>query len=95
MELKHVDGKDKGNIVLFALSTCVWCKKVMMIIEELGIGYDYIYVDLTSGSKRSEVIAVLEKYNPRISFPTLVINESDVITGFKADEIKFKLRKIN
>lgn len=27
MKLEHVDGENKGNIVLFALSTCGWCKK--------------------------------------------------------------------
>lgn len=27
MKLEHVDGENKGNIILFALSTCGWCKK--------------------------------------------------------------------
>lgn len=44
MKLEHVDGENKGNIVLFALSTCGWCKKTRMLIEDLGVEYDYIYV---------------------------------------------------
>ena len=91
MELKHVDGENKGKVMLFALSTCGWCKKTRMLIEDLGAEYDYIYVDLTSGDERDEAVATLEKFNPDVSFPTLIINDSDVIIGFKDDEIEAKL----
>jgi len=60
-------------------------------MEELRVAYDYIYVDLTSGDERDEAVVALEKFNPDISFPTIVINDSDVITGFKENEIKSKL----
>ncbi|MEA4957003.1 hypothetical protein SDC9_07550 [bioreactor metagenome] len=91
MDLEHVEGEKKGNIVLFALSTCGWCKKTRMLIEDLGVEYDYIYVDLTSGDEREEVVNALKEYNPDISFPTLVIDNSDVIIGFEEDKIKSKL----
>jgi len=91
MKLEHVDGENRGNVMLFALSTCGWCKKTRMLMEELGVEYDYIYVDLTSGDERDEAVAALEKFNSDVSFPTIIINDSDVITGFKEDEIKSKL----
>ena len=88
MNLKHVDGEDKGKVVLFALSTCGWCKKTRMLLEDLEIAYDYIYVDLTSGDERAEAVETLEKFNSDVSFPTLVVNDSEVILGFKMDEIE-------
>ena len=91
MELKHVDGEDKGNVVLFALSTCGWCKKVRMLLEDLEVGYDYIYVDLTSGDARTEAVDALKEFNEAISFPTLVINNEDVILGFEEEDIRSKL----
>ena len=91
MKLEHVDGENRGNIVLFALSTCQWCKKTRMFLEELNIAYDYIYVDLTAGEEREEVLKELEKWNEDLSFPTIVINNADVIIGFKEAEIKEKL----
>ncbi|BBL61917.1 MAG: glutaredoxin family protein [Methanobrevibacter arboriphilus] len=91
MKLEHVDGENKGNIILFALSTCGWCKKTRMLIEDLGVEYDYIYVDLTNGDEREEAVETLKQYNPDISFPTLVINDSDTIIGFEEDRIKSKL----
>ncbi|WP_409199917.1 glutaredoxin family protein [Methanobrevibacter sp. DSM 116169] len=88
MKLEHVDGQNKGKVVLFALSTCGWCKKTRMLLEELEVEYDYVYVDLTEGEERDEVISELQKWNEDLSFPTMVINDDKVIIGFKEDEIK-------
>ncbi len=92
VKMEHVEGKNKGEVVLFALSTCGWCKKTRMLLEELGIDFKYIYVDLLTGDERSEVINEVQKWNPQLSFPTVVINNEDVITGFKEDEIREKLQ---
>ncbi len=27
MSMQHVEGENKGDVVLYALSTCGWCKK--------------------------------------------------------------------
>ncbi|MBX7076123.1 MAG: glutaredoxin family protein [Methanobacteriaceae archaeon] len=87
MNLEHVDGENKGNILLFALSTCGWCAKTRKLLEELKVEYDYIYVDLTQGEERNEAVHELQKYNEAISFPTLVYNQEDVIIGYKVEEI--------
>ena len=91
MKLEHVDGENRGNVMLFALSTCSWCKKARMLLEDLGVEHDYIYVDLTSDAEREEVVGQLEKFNPDVSFPTIVINDSDVIVGFEEEKFKSKL----
>jgi glutaredoxin-like protein NrdH len=87
MKLEHVDGENKGKILLFALSTCGWCAKTRKHLEELKVEYDYIYVDLTEGKERNETVENLQKYNEAISFPTIVYNDEDVIIGYKPEEI--------
>lgn len=87
MKLEHVDGEKKGDVLLFALSTCGWCKKTRLLLEELGIDYDYVYVDLTEGDERNEVIENLKKWNSSLSFPTLVLNNEKCIIGFDKDAI--------
>jgi glutaredoxin len=82
MKLEHVDGDKKGEILLFALSTCGWCKKTRLLLEELGVDYNYVYVDLTEGDERNEVIENLKKWNTSLSFPTLVLNNDKCIVGF-------------
>jgi len=92
MNSKHIDGENKGNITLFALSTCGWCKKTRALLENLKVAYNYIYIDLIEGFEREEIISALKKFNPDVSFPTIVINDSEVIVGFEEDKIKSKLR---
>ena len=87
MKIEHVDGKNKGNIMLYALSTCVWCKKTKALLDDLEVEYSYIYVDLLDEKDREKTEKEIRKWNPRCSFPTIVINEEKCIVGFSEDEI--------
>lgn len=86
-----VEGKKDcpHKITLFALSTCIWCKKTRSLLDSLGVPYEYIYVDLLSSQDESEVMKELDKYNSRRSYPTVVLDNGDnVIVGFKEADIK-------
>jgi glutaredoxin-like protein NrdH len=83
----HVEGEKKGDIVLYALSTCGWCKKTKKLLADLGVEYHFVDVDLLEGEPREEVLKELEGWNPRRTFPTLVVND-ECIVGFKEDKIK-------
>ena len=91
MPMQHVEGKNKGDVVLYALSTCGWCKKTRMLLEEMEVEYDYIYVDLLEGDERQEIIEQLKKWNPQLSFPTIVINNEECIVGFNEDKVRENL----
>jgi glutaredoxin len=88
MPMQHVDGENKGKLVLYALSTCGWCKKTRMLLEESGTEYEYIYVDLLEDDELKEIVEQIKKWNPSLSFPTLVVNDEIAIVGFKEDEIR-------
>jgi len=88
MKFEHVDGVNKGKIVLYALSTCVWCKRTKQFLGNLGVKFDYIFVDHLKGDDRNSIMKDVEKWNPRCSFPTMVIDDKKCIVGFKEDEIK-------
>lgn len=87
VDKKHVEGKNKGNIMLFALSTCGWCKKTKKLLNELGVEYHYVDVDILEGEQKDETIKELDGWNPRRTFPTLVIDD-ECIVGYKEDKIK-------
>ncbi len=42
--------------MLYALSTCQWCHKTKTLLEELGIAFDYDYVDLLEGKEQDSVM---------------------------------------
>ncbi|HSA37639.1 MAG TPA: glutaredoxin family protein [Methanoregula sp.] len=92
MALEHVDGKNKGKVILYALSTCGWCAKTKELLRELGIAFDYTFVDLLEGKEQDEAMDQVEKYNPSGSFPTLVIDNKKCIVGFKEQEIREAFR---
>jgi glutaredoxin len=93
MKTKHVEGKNKGNIILYALSTCGWCKKTKQLLDELGIAYDFIDVDLLEGKERETIEAEIKKWNSRVSFPTMVISNDHCIIGFDEEQIKREFGK--
>jgi glutaredoxin-like protein NrdH len=84
----HVDGKNMGRIMLYALSTCIWCRKTKMLLNELGVSYDYIDVDLLDYDDQEKVVQTISKYNAAGSFPTLIINENNSIRGFDEQKIR-------
>ncbi|MGV8144233.1 MAG: glutaredoxin family protein [Methanothermobacter sp.] len=88
MPMEHVDGENKGKVVLFALSTCGWCRRTRALLEELKVEYSYIYVDLLEGQERGEIIEQVKRFNSQLSFPTLVIDDEKTIVGFNEEEIK-------
>lgn len=90
-EKTHVDGTDRGDILVYGLSTCVWCKRAKSFLEEKGIAYDYIFVDLLEGDDRNTVLDEVSKWNPKVSFPTIIVNGKCVV-GFKEDEILEELK---
>jgi hypothetical protein len=56
MNSEHVAGNDKGKIMLYALSTCIWCKKTRELLQSSGAAFDYVYVDLLKGEDRAQAI---------------------------------------
>ncbi|HUL61888.1 MAG TPA: glutaredoxin family protein [Methanocella sp.] len=87
MAIEHVNGKNKGTVMLYALSTCGWCRMTRELLTNMGVEFSYVYVDLLSGDELSQVTGELRKFNTKNSFPTLVINNSKVIIGFRNEEI--------
>lgn len=83
-----VEGEDRGAIILYALSTCVHCKKTKELLNELGVAYSYLFVDLLPEDEMNVVYDEMKKYNPAGSFPTTVIRGKLVIVGSRLDEIR-------
>ena len=92
MSFVHVPGKEQAKIILYTLSTCIWCKKTKQLLNKLGVAYSYIDVDLLDGEEKARVVKEQERWNPQCSYPTLVINNSRCIVGYKEDEIREALR---
>ena len=87
VKIEHIKGENKGKIMLYALSTCGWCRKTKELLDNLIVGYSYVYVDLLEEDDQSNTMNEVKHWNPRCSFPTTVINDKTCIVGFKEDKI--------
>ena len=92
MVVEHVNGKKRGKVMLYALSTCGWCAKTKEFLRALGVDFDYTYVDLLEGKEQDDAMNEIEKWNPKGSFPTLVIRDTIGIVGFREEEIREALK---
>jgi glutaredoxin-like protein NrdH len=86
--MNHVPGENRGDVLLYALSTCGWCRKTRDLLDDLGVEYRYVYVDLLDSEAKSEAIKGITDWNPSCSFPTMVINGDRCIVGYQADKIR-------
>jgi glutaredoxin-like protein NrdH len=92
MKIEHVEGKKKGKVMLYALSTCVWCNKTKKYMGELGIDYYFTNVDMLPEKEREEAEKEIMKWNPSCSFPTIVFNDSNCVVGYNPEEITKNLK---
>jgi len=92
MTVQHITGKNKGRIMLYTLSTCVWCKKTKQLLNDLGVEYTYADIDALQGDEKTEILKAMKKWNPSGNFPTMVINDKNCIIGFREDAIREALQ---
>jgi glutaredoxin-like protein NrdH len=76
------------SIMFYGLSTCIWCKRTRQFLEDQGVKFDYVYVDLLQGQDRQEVLEQIRRWNPKASFPTVVVDGSRCVIGYRPEEIK-------
>jgi len=93
MTMVHIEGEDKGKIILYALSTCVWCKKTKKLLTELGVDFHYVFVDLLEEDEKEKVLDEMKLHNPACSFPTLVFDDKTCIIGYNERMIREALGK--
>ncbi len=91
MKMNYVSGESKGHIILYALSTCVWCRKTKQLLDQLGVEYDHVDVDLLEGEEKTKATEEVKNLNPRCSFPTLAVG-GKCIVGFDEQKIRESVR---
>jgi len=75
------------NVKIFSLSTCSHCKSTKKYLSECEVEYDFVDVDLLEGEERKAILEDVKRFNPKCSFPTIIIGEK-VVVGYREEEIK-------
>jgi glutaredoxin len=84
-----VPGKNnKHKVLIYALSTCIWCKRTKQLMNDNGIEYEYIDIDTCTEKQKEEIRKDIVKRGGYIGFPCTIIDDKTVVNGFREDQIK-------
>ncbi len=73
--------------IMLALSTCPRCNRLKRFLKENEVEATLVDVDLMSFGEKKAVYKFLQPYNPRLSFPTMIVGKKAVI-GEDYDGVK-------
>jgi len=89
MKIVKVPGKNtKHKVFVYALSTCAWCRLAKRYLKDNGIEYEYVDVDLCNDDDKDKVKQEILDKGGDLSYPTIVIDDKTLITGFRKDKLK-------
>jgi len=89
MKTVQVSGKNnKHKVLLYAISTCAWCKLTKKFLKENGIEYEYVDVDLCNEEDKEKIRKDILDKGGDLSYPTIIIDGETLVTGFRKDKLK-------
>jgi glutaredoxin-like protein NrdH len=89
MQFSKISGKKNNHkVTLYALSTCVWCKLTKQYLNENSVEYEFVDVDLLSEEDKGKVHQTILSKGGSLSYPTTIVDDKKVITGFRKDLLK-------
>lgn len=79
---------NKHKVLMYAISTCGWCKQAKKFLGDNKIEYEYVDIDLRSREDRERIRKDILSRGGRLSYPTIIIDSTILITGFQEDRIR-------
>jgi len=93
MPFSKVQGKKtQHKVIVYALSTCVWCKMTKQFLKDNEIEFEFIDVDLANPKEKEQIHQAILDKGGNLSYPTTIIDDKTLITGFRKDLLKEALQ---
>lgn len=85
---EHEEGSRKPrDLVVYALSTCGFCRRGLDFLKKNNIDFQYVYVDTLEPSQKQDLKQQLtRKFKQQVLFPFVVLDDEEVMVGFKEQE---------
>ena len=72
---------------MYAISTCVWCKRAKKFFKDKHIAYEYVDVDRCSREDLRKVHKDILNRGGSLTYPTIIIDDKVLMTNPKEDEL--------
>jgi len=87
-KIKVAGKNNKHKVLMYSISTCAWCKTTKKFLNDNSVEYEYVDVDLASDEDHEKIREDITSRGGEPSYPTLIVDDKTVITGFRKDKIK-------
>ena len=78
--------KQNHNIFLFAISTCMWCKKGKRWLNKKGYSYSCLDIDKIPVKEKNQLKKDIESvFGVKPRFPFLIVNKVKYDAGYNPD----------
>jgi glutaredoxin-like protein NrdH len=89
MEFSKVSGtQNQHKVIVYALSTCVWCKMTKQFLKDHSVEFEYVDVDMCEEGDKQKIRQEIQSKGGSLSYPTTIIDDKIVVTGFRKDQLK-------
>jgi len=93
MPFSKVQGKNNQHkVAIYALSTCVWCKMTKQYLKDNNVEFEYLDVDLCTPEEKEQARQKILGKGGTLNYPTTIVDDQKVITGFRKDLLKEALQ---
>lgn len=77
MEPKTVSGNlQKHDVMLYTISTCIWCVRLKNKLKSRDIQFKYIDIDLIPHTEKERMKRQLREIKPRLAFPMMFVDDN-------------------
>ena len=84
-----VEGKNrKHKVLLYAISTCGWCKRAKQNLKDLEVEYEYIDIDLCSIEDKETIRKDILSRKGRLAYPTVIVDNKILLTGPSREKLR-------
>ena len=84
-----VEGKNrKHKVLLYAISTCGWCKRAKQNLKDLKVEHEYIDIDLCNIQDKEAIRKDILSRGGILAYPTIIIDDEILLTGPSREKLR-------
>lgn len=93
MQIIKVSGSNnKHKVLMYAISTCGWCKRTKKMLNDMNVEYEYVDIDLSSWEDRQKIRQDILSRGGRLLYPTIIIDNKTLLTNPPESKLREALK---
>lgn len=86
--IKVQGDKNKHSVLMYAISTCGWCKRSKKMLKEMDVEYEYVDIDLSSDEIKQKIRQDILRRGGRLVYPTIIIDDKTLLVNPSKEKLK-------